>query len=67
MGLGWGATRFCSRAGQTAESLHLDVADAADARLDALEVLAGQFLGQLDLHAEHQLLSLAASSRPAWA
>ena len=31
---------FCSRAGQTADSIHLDVADAADARLDALDVLA---------------------------
>ena len=37
----------------------LDVPDAADAGLDALEVLVGGFLGQLDLDAEHQLLSLA--------
>src|SRR6476661_1189182 len=39
--------------------VHLDVTDAADARLDALDVAAGQLLGDLDLHPEHQLFPLA--------
>src|SRR5215471_5347491 len=39
--------------------LDLDVADAADAGLDPFDVLPDHLLGQLNLHAEHQLLALA--------
>jgi hypothetical protein len=57
--LGPAVTRFCRREGQTAESLILTYPHAAHAGLDALDVLAGDLLGHLDLHTEHQLLALA--------
>src|SRR5215831_925133 len=37
-----------------------DIANTPDARLDTLDVLAGQCSGHLDLDAEHQLFSFAA-------